>query len=183
MKKLIFISLSFIVLQTFSYAQKNLSEDGYKHWIKAVALMGNIKEATDYFLVVDEFSKVLKTDPTYADVFYNKGVLYAKMGELGGGIPMFDNAKVSVIVNQNFIRDITPNPTNAYITVSFQLDRSVRTAQLQIVNNFGVVQNAISINPGQQSQDVNVSAYRPGTYTVQLYANGVLCDSQTFVKQ
>jgi tetratricopeptide (TPR) repeat protein len=93
MKKLVFISFLFVVLHSALYAQKGLSEEGYKHWIKAVALMENMKDATDYFLVLDEFSKVAVTDPTYADVYYNKGVLYAKMGELGGGIPMFDSAK------------------------------------------------------------------------------------------
>jgi tetratricopeptide (TPR) repeat protein len=80
-------------MQSALYAQKGLSEEGYKHWIKAVALMENMKEASDYFLVIDEFGKVLETDPTYADAYYNKGVLYTKMGELGGGIPMFDSAK------------------------------------------------------------------------------------------
>ena len=91
MKKLAFILL--VTAQFAVYAQKGLSEEGYKHWIKAVALMEKIKEESDYFLVVDEFGKVAETDPTYADIYYNKGVLYTKMGELGGGLPMFDSAK------------------------------------------------------------------------------------------
>ena len=93
MKKLILISFLTVTMQCALQAQQGLSDEGYKHWIKAITLMENIQEEVDYLDVVVEFGNVLKTDSTYAEVYYNLGALYTKIGELGGGIPMFDAAK------------------------------------------------------------------------------------------
>ena len=95
MKKLFFISLLFATAQFPLYSQsKGLSEEGYKHWYKATALMADIKQESDYFLILDEFSKVVKTDSTYADAYSNMGILWVKIGDLGGGIPCYDSAKI-----------------------------------------------------------------------------------------
>ena len=93
MKKLVFISFLVLTAQFALYAQKGLSDEGYKHWVKAVALMENVKVESDYFLVLEEFRKVTETDSMYADTYYNMGILWTKMGELGGGVPCFDAAK------------------------------------------------------------------------------------------
>ena len=94
MKKLIFISFLVVTLQSALYAQtQGLSEEGYKHWVKAVARMENIKQENDYFLVIDEFNKVLETDPNYADTYYNLGKIYTKIGELKNELSHFEKAK------------------------------------------------------------------------------------------
>ena len=93
MKKLILISLLTVTMQNALQAQQGLSEEGYKHWVKAITLMENIQSEKNYLLVRDEFIKVTETDPNYAETYYNLGSLCTKMGELGGGIPMFDAAK------------------------------------------------------------------------------------------
>jgi len=94
MKKLFLISLLFVAMHSALCAQApGLSEEGYKHWQKAMALMDNIKKESDYFLVTGEFNEVLKTDSTYADAYYNLAVLNTKVGDLGGGISFYDAAK------------------------------------------------------------------------------------------
>ena len=96
MKKSIFISFLLVTMQFTIYAQtqeQDLSDEGYKHWIKGVVLMEEFQQKGDYILIINEFLKVIETDSTYADVYYNMGVVYTKMGELGGGIPYFDKAQ------------------------------------------------------------------------------------------
>jgi len=96
MKKLFFIFILFLTVQTVVNAQsKGLSEEGYKHWIKAITRMEDIQKESDYELIIKEFKEVVKTDPDFPDVYFNMGVIYAKMGELGGGMPFFENAKAS----------------------------------------------------------------------------------------
>ena len=118
MKKVIFIAFLFVTLQSALYAQKGLSEEGYKHWQKAIALMGEIKQESDYFLVCDEFGKVIETDATYADTYYNLAVLHTKMGDLGGGIPMFVAAK---IYYDKYLA-LQPSEKNAILTELAQLE-------------------------------------------------------------
>lgn len=94
MKKLFFLSFLFVTIHATLYSQiQDLSDEGYKHWCKAMALMEDIKENDDYFLIINEFLKVTETDSTYADVYYNMGGIYIKIGELGGGILYYNNAQ------------------------------------------------------------------------------------------
>ena len=95
MKKLIFILLAFVTLQSL-YAQeaaKGLSEEGYKHWTKAIVRMEKIKQDNDYLLVIEEFSKVMETDPNYPDLYFNMGKIYTKIGEIKNELSYFEKAK------------------------------------------------------------------------------------------
>ena len=97
MKKLVFISFLVLTAQFAVYAQKQqpkgLSDEGYKHWVKAIARMEDIKQESDYFLILDDFCKVAETDSMYADVYYNLGIIYTKIGEFSKKIIYFENAK------------------------------------------------------------------------------------------
>ena len=95
MKKLFFTFYLFATVSFALFAQsEKLSEEGSQHWYKAKAFMDNIKQESDYFLILDEFRKVTVTDPAYAATYSNMGILWTSMGDLGGGIPCYDSAKV-----------------------------------------------------------------------------------------
>jgi tetratricopeptide (TPR) repeat protein len=90
------MSFLFVAIQSALYAQpQDLSEEGYRHWCGAIVLMEDIREDSDYFLVLNEFLKVTEADSTSADVYFNMGFTYFKIGESGGGVPYFENAKKS----------------------------------------------------------------------------------------
>jgi tetratricopeptide (TPR) repeat protein len=94
MKKLFFILFLFATTQFALYAQtQDLSDEGYRYWCRAMALMEDIKEDSDYSLILNEFLKVIETDSTDADVYYNMGIIYVKIGELNKDISCFNNAK------------------------------------------------------------------------------------------
>jgi formylglycine-generating enzyme required for sulfatase activity len=94
MKKLFIISFLFVTTQFTLYAQiQDLSEEGYKHWIKAIVLLEEFRQESDYALIINEYLKVIETDPTYADVYYSMGKTYTKMGEIGGGLLCFNKAQ------------------------------------------------------------------------------------------
>ena len=94
MKKLFFTLFLIVTAQfTVNAQSKGLSEEGYKHWVKAIARIENIKQQSDYFLVVEEFLKVLETDSLYADTYYNLGKIYTKIGEFSREISDFNKAK------------------------------------------------------------------------------------------
>ena len=94
MKRLFFISFLLVTIPVTLCAQEqDLSDEGYKHWCKAIALMEDIKEDGDYFLIINELLKVTETDSMYADVYFSMGIIYTKTGELGGGIPHFNQAQ------------------------------------------------------------------------------------------
>jgi len=94
MKKLFLIPLLFIAIPFTLYAQTlGLSDEGYKHWIKGLALIEDIKEERDYVSALHEFYAVKSTDSTFADVYFNIAKILTKIGELGGGAAGFDLAK------------------------------------------------------------------------------------------
>ena len=82
MKKVIVIAFLFVTLQSALYAQQTkLSEEGYKNWIKAQDRMKNIKQESDYTLLLNIFLKVIETDSLYAPAYFNMGIVYTKIGE------------------------------------------------------------------------------------------------------
>jgi len=85
MKKLFFILLLFVAVHSALYAQeavKGLSEEGYKNWIKAKVRMESIKQERDYYLVLNDFLEVLKTDSLFADTYFNLGIPRKKGKEI-----------------------------------------------------------------------------------------------------
>ena len=93
MKKL-FILILFVAASFAVHAQtQGLSEEGYKHWLKAIVRMEDLKQESDYALVINDFLEVLKTDPNYADTYFNLGKIYTKMGELKNELSYFEKAK------------------------------------------------------------------------------------------
>ena len=147
MKKLFFITLLFTTARIAVCAQsKGLSEEGYIHWYKAKALMDNIKQESDYFLIIDEFRKVLETDPTYADAYSNMGILWTSMGDFGGGIPCFDSAKVC------YDKYLVLRPAERSTTIKILAQLEVKKENF--IRNIGF--NMILIEGGMVKKDKNI---------------------------
>ena len=151
MKKLILISLLTVTMQNALQAQQGLSEEGYKHWVKAITLMENIQSESDYLVVREEFIKVTETDPNYADTYYNLGSLCAKMGELGGGIPMFDAAKTY------YDKYLELRPSERAEIIKEQVKLEVKRESF--INNIGL--KMVLIKGGEVKEKKNIIKIEP----------------------
>ena len=153
MKKLIFISFLFVTIQTTLYAQsKGLSEEGYKHWVRAVSMMKDAQKDIDYLKTAFEFINVLKYDSTYADVYYNLGILYTKLGDFGGGVRPYDIAKRYY----NKYLELRPSEKNALAKELIQLDLKKE----KFLENIGL--NMIPIEKGiylEKGKPIEVDAF------------------------
>jgi len=94
-----------------------------------------------------------------------------------------DIAYTNIIVNQNFINTITPNPATTQITVDYRLDRGVRTARIDVIDGLGVLQISQGLNVNQTTTNISIVGLQPGTYTVQLIVDGQFSDSKNFIKR
>lgn len=95
----------------------------------------------------------------------------------------YDNATISIYVNQNFINSISPNPASTYIDVSYQLANTVNSATINIVNQLGIIVISQNLNVKQNSITIPVTRLQTGTYAVRLMVNNNISDSKNFVKQ
>ncbi len=77
---------------------------------------------------------------------------------------------------------ISPNPSDAYIHVSFQLDH-IEVVEVMVVNLLGEIisKQSMTNSGGNFSVLINTADYAPGTYFVQIEYNG-LQTSKPFIK-
>lgn len=69
-----------------------LSNEGRKNWKAANALLEVASSTDELIYVIQQFEMVTKSDPDYADTYYNLGKLYAKVGNEKGE-SYFDKAQ------------------------------------------------------------------------------------------
>lgn len=84
MKKLLLILCVLLSINKVFSQDCNLSETAQKYWARANAAMESIKVDEDYQYVVDELEKALEYAPICADIYYNLGLAYSKLGEVKG---------------------------------------------------------------------------------------------------
>ena len=125
MKKLVFISFLLITTAFTLHAQEqDLSDEGYKHWIKGIIFLEEFQQESDYMLIINEFVKVTETDPMFADVYYELGVIYTKLGVLGGGMPYFNKAQKCY---EKYLA-LMPSEKNVIFRELAQLEAGIKTA-------------------------------------------------------
>lgn len=85
MKRLlvVFFLLAFGLLLC-AQEQTALSDAGARSWKAAMTLLDMAKTADDLEGPIREFEKVTKSDPNYADTYFNLGKLYTKVGKEEG---------------------------------------------------------------------------------------------------
>ncbi|MCL2289319.1 MAG: tetratricopeptide repeat protein [Bacteroidetes bacterium] len=157
MKKVIFISLFFVVLQPALFAQQTkLSEEGYKNWIKAGERMKNIKQESDYYLVLNDLLKVLETDSQYADAFFNMGIVYSKIGEFTNDISYFMKAK------ECYEKHLVLDPSKKSTTIKALAQVEIKIDDLKEL----IVQQEVQERVKQEQELLNMKIFRQkGSYT------------------
>lgn len=93
-----------------------------------------------------------------------------------------DYDEVTVNVQQFWIEQIAPNPTEASTTVSYNIE-GANSAKIKIYNQSGILQNSHTLQTNSTSLEINVSSYAPGTYTIVLEADGSNVDAKTLIVQ
>lgn len=87
------LTILLLVLSISSFSQNcKLSTENQRYWDKAAVFVGEATSERDYQLAINEFDKILKTDKTCPDVYYNLGVLHSKL-ILKNGMNEVDKAK------------------------------------------------------------------------------------------
>src|SRR5574344_1949070 len=95
---------------------------------------------------------------------------------------IYDYSNITIIVNQNYINSISPNPANTNISVEYRLSNTVTVAEFIIVNQLGVVQTTQPININLDKQDIYVGRLPAGVYTRKLKVDNEISDIKTFIK-
>lgn len=96
-----------------------------------------------------------------------------------------DYNEVEVKLNEDYIENISPNPTVSIATINYKLNQAT-SAYLMVLGNYGT-NNATSnnyildINSSQTT--IDLSNYSNGFYTIALVSNGQIVDAQILVKQ
>jgi len=93
-----------------------------------------------------------------------------------------DIDSVYVNIPLGYIVNITPNPTNDDIRVEYFLSKTVNSAYLLVMNNFGntVMQENLDIN--QKEKYISLKGQLTGTYYIILVANDLASDSKILIK-
>ena len=88
-----------------------------------------------------------------------------------------------VIVNVDIFKivDLSPNPTNTDVTVTYNVE-SASSAYLMIVGA-GTTSNNYILDCTQTQSTINVSNYQTGIYTVALVADGQIVVAESLVIQ
>lgn len=96
-----------------------------------------------------------------------------------------DYAQVAITGAPGQILSIAPNPVTTEVTVRYQLSPNIQTAQLKIasVNNPRTLVSLFNIKPDGTQTTIQLQNLAAGVYTISLYANGQLQDTQQLIKQ
>ena len=86
------------------------------------------------------------------------------------------------VVSNSTLRQNTPNPFTDRTVIAFSIPRSVKKAQLMILNDRGIlVSTIILVQRGEGSIAFYASNLRQGVYTYSLVADGKIMDSKKMI--
>ena len=91
-----------------------------------------------------------------------------------------DYNEVTVIVNENFIRSVVPNPGTDFIDVQYMISQSI-SAYLSIVNISNADTNNYILDSTGGILNINISSYSQGLYSISLVCDGEVKDSELLV--
>ncbi|MBK9047037.1 MAG: tail fiber domain-containing protein [Bacteroidetes bacterium] len=101
------------------------------------------------------------------------------------GINQDNEDKVSDIpkTSDNKIQNCIPNPTSGATEIQFNTDLKAETVVLNVIDMQGqtIVSVPIVIK-GKSTETVQLGAYATGIYTIELYVDGIKCDTKKVVK-
>lgn len=93
-----------------------------------------------------------------------------------------DYDEVEVFVKDNFIKTISPNPSNSNSTVSYSLN-NCSSAYLMILNQTATQSNNYILDVNGNETTIDVSDFNNGIYTVVLVCDGIATDAKTLIIQ
>ncbi len=91
-----------------------------------------------------------------------------------------DYNEVTVIVNENFIKSVVPNPGTDFIDVQYMISQSI-SAYLSIVNISNADTNNYILDSTGGILNINISSYSQGLYSISLVCDGEVKDSELLV--
>lgn len=75
-----FLIALFACICDWAFSQNcNLSVSEEKHWLRAVTFVEDATSTDDYLLAAQEFEKILTSNASCPDVYYNLGLVYGKL--------------------------------------------------------------------------------------------------------
>lgn len=95
------------------------------------------------------------------------------------GFKDYDGVKVIVI--NNYIENISPNPAQTEITVEYNVEETC-SPYIRLQNNSTfILSNVYTLDELQQEIIINISNYPSGSYTVLLFCNDEVSDSKGLI--
>lgn len=81
--------------------------------------------------------------------------------------------------SDNKIQNCIPNPTSGATEIQFNTDLKAETVVLNVIDMQGqtIVSVPIVIK-GESTETVQLGAYAAGIYTIELYVDGIKCDTK-----
>lgn len=93
-----------------------------------------------------------------------------------------DYDEVEVFVKDNFIKSISPNPSNSNSTVTYSLN-NCNSAYLMILNQTATQSDNYILDTNGNETTIDVSDFNNGIYTVVLVCDGIATDAKTLIIQ
>ena len=146
MKHFVFLISCFFTCITIS-AQSGpaISNEGRRHFKAGEAFLSAAVNAEQYLLAAEEFEQVIKTDPSFADTYFNLGKIYTRIGK-EKGIDYFKKAE------DCFKKCLTLNPS----------DSAIVEDELYVLNSF----KKQFANDSKMDSDIEYFVYRDTTITI-----------------
>ncbi len=91
--KRVFALLLLIIVLNYSLMGQELSSEGRMHWKAAELLYKTINNESDYIGVIKELKSVARSDPDFADTYFNLGEIYAKRNDFRYASVFFNRFK------------------------------------------------------------------------------------------
>jgi hypothetical protein len=93
-----------------------------------------------------------------------------------------DYDEVEVFVKDNFIKSISPNPSNSNSTITYSLN-NCSSAYLMILNQTATQSNNYILDINGNETTIDVSDFNNGIYTIVLVCDGIATDAKTLIIQ
>jgi len=91
-----------------------------------------------------------------------------------------DYDEVEILVKNNFITSISPNPATSQVSVSYKT-KDVESAYLMIYNQTATQSIQYILNTDNESISLENLSLNPGSYTVVLICDGVATDAESLI--
>ncbi len=115
-----YLIVAFLVLSVFGLYAQRISEEGRLHWEKADYLYNTAQSSDDYLDVIREYKAVLRSDPNFANAYYNIGKLYIRIEEF---------TLASVFLNR--YKELVPDEAE-------QIDEMLYLEKIRLYRNTGI---------------------------------------------